>query len=70
MGDLRTIQNLVAQAARATGLDDDEDMALFEPMRAAAHSGREPRKAPSTDELKARRLIQRKATTETESKGA
>lgn len=70
MADARSIQNLVAQAARSNGLDGDDDMALFEPMRAAAKSGKEPRKAPSTDELKERRKIQRNAATETDIKGA
>jgi hypothetical protein len=54
------ITNLVASAARVHGLDE-EDVATFEPMRAAVRRGDEPRKAPSTDELKARRQIQRNA---------
>jgi len=54
------VQRLVATAARVHGLDDD-DVATFEPMRASVRRGDEPRRAPSTDELKARRQIQRKA---------
>lgn len=58
----RSIQNLVAIAARSHAVDEDDDYALFEPMRAAARV--EPRRAPSTDEKKVKRQIQRKAVTD------
>jgi hypothetical protein len=63
MTTMRSIQNLVALAARSHAVgEDSEDYAMFEPMRAAARV--EPRRAPSTDEKKIKRQIQRKAVSD------